>query len=256
MGSPESLRVLVTRPDGQQLSLVNALRGRGLTVVHQPLIEIIRFSEPSTAQRTVLLELDRFAHVIFVSANAVRYGCEWIEYFWPQYPVGIRWYGPGPSTAALLEQRGLNVISPRQRFDSEGLLAVPTLQRLDGSQVLIVKGEGGRAMLHNTCTERGAIVSELICYERRKRTIAPSALKDLLAQLDVVTLSSTSAVTQWSGLLEQSGHDEAKQLTLIVPGDTATRRARDMGFTDVVTARSATDAAIVAAIDRIGTREK
>ncbi len=256
MAYPEPLRVLVTRPEGQQAALVSALQARGIAVQHQPLIDVTGFDEPSAEQRALLLELDRFGHVIFVSANAVRFGCEWIERFWPQYPVGIRWYGPGPSTAALLAQRGLKAISPPRRFDSEGLLAVPTLQNLTDARVLIVKGEGGRAMLHNTCVDRGAIVAELLCYKRRQRCITASQLRTILAQVDVITLSSTSAVSQWAGLLQQVDCPGAKQLTVVVPGDPAAQRARDMGFTDVVAAHSATDAAFVAAITDIGTRER
>jgi len=49
---------------------------------------------------------------------------------------------------------------------SEGLLALPSLHDVAGQQIVIIKGQGGRETLRDTLTQRGAIVSECVVYER------------------------------------------------------------------------------------------
>ncbi len=65
-----------------------------------PCCELLPLPEPAAAQRQLVLELDQFRHVIFISGNAVRFGMAWIESCWPQLPAGPDWYAVGEATAA------------------------------------------------------------------------------------------------------------------------------------------------------------
>lgn len=244
-------RILVTRPLGQEVDLKEQLIAQGYDVVHQPLLKIEPEPEMSVSQRQVLQALDTFSHVIFVSANAVRVGCDWIESYWPQYPVGLHWYGPGSTSAALLQQRGLSPLWPRQQYDSEGLLALPSLQAISGDKVLLVKGAGGRTLLRETCIERGAKVTELVCYKRTLVNASSANLRCMLDQVDAVALSSGSACEQFGRVLENADCRCARALPLVVPGENAAQRAKQAGFSTIFTAASAVDSDVVAAINKI-----
>ena len=131
--------VLVTRPAGQADELLRALAQAGYASVHhQPMLELVPLKELAAAQRQHVLDLDCYQHVIFISSNAVRFGLECIEDYWPQLPSGINWYAIGDATARILEARGLSPLSPKEQINSEGLLALPELvhptQRIGGGK--------------------------------------------------------------------------------------------------------------------------
>jgi uroporphyrinogen-III synthase len=148
-------RVLVTRPAGQETALCNAVQGAGYTVFSQPLLELRAVSELSAPQRQLLLDLDRYQHIIFISGNAVSFGMDCIENYWPQLPAALNWYAIGEATADLLEKFGIDAITPGAVMTSEGLLAVAPLQKVADQRILIVKGEGGRATLRQELQRRG-----------------------------------------------------------------------------------------------------
>ncbi len=158
--------MLVTRPAGQARGLCESLEEMGFGVHHQPLLVLEPLESLSADGRQHLLDLDLYRHIIFISANAVRYGMERIDDYWPQLPVGINWYAVGSSTAALLAERGLDPVTPGEDMSSEGLLALPGLAEVACERVLIVKGEGGRQALRQALVERGARVDERACYRR------------------------------------------------------------------------------------------
>ena len=154
--------VLVTRPAGQAQGLLDALCAAGFGPVHHfPMLVLEPLEQLAPEQHQHLLDLDLYQHVIFISANAVRFGLERVDEYWPQLPIGINWYAIGDTTARLLQERGLEAITPGETMSSEGLLSRPELQSVEGQRVLIFKGQGGRETLRKTLVQRGARVDEL-----------------------------------------------------------------------------------------------
>ena len=120
--------VLVTRPAGQGNDLCAALGRAGFSAHSLPLLQLLPLPELAPAQRQLVLDLDQFSHIIFVSGNAVRWGMAWIESCWPQLPVGLNWYAVGDASARLLSAYGVKVATPGAEMSTEGLLALPQLQ--------------------------------------------------------------------------------------------------------------------------------
>ena len=84
--------VLITRPEGQAQGLVRALTDAGFgPVFHRPMLALEPVASLSGEQRQRVLDLDLYQHVIFISANAVRFGLEQIDDYWPQLPTGLNW---------------------------------------------------------------------------------------------------------------------------------------------------------------------
>ncbi len=244
------LRVLVTRPAGQEAGLVDSLRAAGHTVFHQPLLVLQPLAELPDGQRRHLLDLDRYGHVIFVSGNAVRYGMAQIDNYWPQLPVGINWYAVGTTTAQSLERHGVRAVAPDDDMTSEGLLSLPGLQAVSNHRVLIVKGEGGRSVLEQTLLDRGARVDLLECYRRCRPALAPGVLAQRLAgwRIDVILISSGEGLENLVALLSTEETTNFRDTCLIVPSIRVARAAEAAGFAAVVVAPNASDAAMLQAL--------
>jgi uroporphyrinogen-III synthase len=256
----EKLRVLVTRPAGEvSETLCAAVRAAGYEVFSQPLLELHALPHLEVAQRQLVLDLDRYQHVIFISGNAARFGMALVEDYWPQLPVGLHWYAIGAATAAGLERYGIAPITPGSAMSSEGLLAVAQLQDVRGQRVLIVKGEGGRDTLREQLTRRGAAVDELACYRRHPPSLPEGELAARLVRwrIEVIMLSSGEGLANLQLLLSPAETSKLKAIGLIVPSQRVAQLARNAGFDQIVTAENASDVAMLRALQewRPGTGE-
>ncbi|MCB1704826.1 MAG: uroporphyrinogen-III synthase [Halioglobus sp.] len=252
--------VLVTRPQGEPAdTLCDAVRAAGYQAYSQPLLELTALAELPPAQRHLLLDLDHYQHIIFISANAVRFGMALISDFWPQLPVGINWYAVGAATARRLEQYDIHAVTPGRDMSSEGLLALPYLRNVEGQRLLIVKGEGGRHTLRTELLHRGALVDELACYRRGLPELPAGALAARIAQwrIDLILVSSGEGLANLLLLLSPAETTKLKTIGLIVPSERVAQMAREAGFCHVVTAENASDEAMLHALQawRPGTGE-
>jgi uroporphyrinogen-III synthase len=245
-------RVLVTRPAGQADGLLAALRAGGWQVAHLPLIAIEALDPLPPAARQRILDLDRYAHVIFVSANAARIGLEHMLDLWPQWPAQQRYWAVGASTAATLEAAGLRADSPASDMSSEGLLAMPGLVDVGGEACLLVRGEGGRTKIADTLRERGARVDELPCYRRDAVEYGQADMDELLrgGPIDLLLVSSGEGLEQLSRLLRPREGTNLAGTTLIAPSPRVASRARELGWRRVDIAENASDQAMLLAAER------
>lgn len=243
-------RVLVTRPAGQADALCAALEAAGCSAHHQPLLELQPLHALSPQAHQNVLGLDRYRHIIFISANAVKFGMAWIQAHWPQLPAGPQWYAVGDGTARALRSYGVEVFTPGAAMHSEGLLALPQLAAVTAQRVLLVKGEGGRGALRQTLQARGAGVDELACYRRCRPLLSPGELAARLRQwqVNVIMISSAEGFANLQALLGPTETTELKSAVLIVPSPRVARAASAAGFEHVVTAVNASDAAMVQAL--------
>ena len=85
--SLSGLTVLITRPSNQQQVLQQAVEDAGGRVLSLPLIEIAPIAEPAALQdlKNKVMQLDSYSALIFVSNNAVTFGGEAINNYWPQF---------------------------------------------------------------------------------------------------------------------------------------------------------------------------
>ena len=241
----------MTRPAGEAAkTLCAAVESAGYEVHHQPLLELSSVSGLPVEQRQRVQDLDLYQHVVFISANAVRYGMAVLEDRWPQLPTGLHWYAIGTATAALLERFGINAVTPGSTMNSEGLLAIPQLQNVRDQRVLIVKGEGGRETLRQEFGRRGALVDELACYRRSLPKVPAGDLAARLAQwgIDMIMLSSGEGLKNLQLLLSPEETSKFKHICLIVPSERVASMALDAGFDQIVTAENASDVAMLRAL--------
>jgi uroporphyrinogen-III synthase len=245
-----SSRVLVTRPAGQADTLLAALESLGFAPEHLPMLAIDPLDPLPGPERQKVLDLDRYDHLVFISANAARIGLERIDELWPQYPLGQHYWAVGASTTRVLAASGLTAGTPATDMSSEGLLALPGLAALHGQRVLIVKGEGGRDLLASALRERGAQVDTLCCYRRAPAVHAPERVRELLLDpaVELVLVSSGEGLELLSGLLQPRENTNLAKLTLVVPSPRVVVLAQELGWRKILRAENASDDAMLAAV--------
>lgn len=241
-------RILICRPEPEASRLAHCFREAGAYARVLPLIE--REPLPETpATRTLIQDLDHYSHVIAVSPYAATLFMTLADNWWPQFPTGIRWYGVGRGTAAVLARHGLSPRIPANGWTSEALLALPSLQQFNGEKVLLVRGEEGRELIHQTLSDRGARVNVLPLYRRHQphhdATTLDKALLCFLPEA-VITLSGET-LNNLIALSENTGHNLEKTL-LVVPASRVADQARQAGLNRVCIPESLADNDIVATV--------
>ncbi|MEX2475354.1 uroporphyrinogen-III synthase [Marinobacter sp.] len=241
-------RILICRPEPEASRLADAFREAGAEARVLPLIR--REPLPETpATRTLIQNLDLYTHVIAVSPYAAGLFLALADNWWPQLPMGIRWYGVGGGTASIFAQSGLDPCKPAKGWTSEALLALPSLQTFHHEKVLLVRGEDGRELIQQTLTERGADVTLLPLYRRLSPTPDKASLDSALLHFhpDAVITLSGETLNNFIALSKNSGHNPETTL-LVVPASRIAQRAHQVGLTQTCVPQSLADTDIVAAV--------
>jgi uroporphyrinogen-III synthase len=241
--------VLVTRPLGQAGALCADLVSRGFTPHEQPLLDLQSLPALSPQCQQAIENINNYQHLIFISGNAVRFGMEKILARWPQFPKEIKVYAIGTSTAAILREYGIEDVYSTKgaTMTSESLLAIVSLQAVQGQNVLIVKGQGGRTALADTLSKRGAMVDNLSCYQRKCPPLAAGELARKITSwgIQLILISSGEGLRNMLTLLSPAETIKLCVVPLIVPSDRVAKMAEEAGFNRVHTAQNASDVAML-----------
>ena len=250
------LTLVVTRPSAQGGRTAIALRDAGANVIEFPVLDITPM-EATLSPR----ELASASGIIFISANAVAHGVPWVQRAGGASATA-EIFAIGRATATALADAGFaNVVSPQQSIDSEGLLALPQLRRVEGRHIILVKGHsdlGGRTVLEQTLTARGARVTVLECYRRAPfipvlavreafRTSLASGRVHACFALSIETMNSLINIFTMMDISPQS------QMVLLVPNARVATGARARGF-DKVAEVPLAESAMIAALAKLKPR--
>ncbi|HAF00310.1 MAG TPA: uroporphyrinogen-III synthase [Methylophilaceae bacterium] len=200
-----NIGVAITRPVDQAKKLTQLITEAGGSIIQFPLIEIAAL-EDYTQFESVIANLEMYDWVIFISSNAVQNSMPKITQF--GMPNHVQFAAIGPVTAKELQAFGVNnILTPKERFDSESLLALPEMHTMQNKKVMIVRGVGGREILADTLKARGAKVAFAECYQR----INPQSNCNMLEhawknqQLQAIVVTSSEAMRH---LIDLAGNAE------------------------------------------------
>lgn len=241
--------VLVTRAEHQAAALCHLIDAHGGRALRFPALEITGPADPAAVKR-LLASIDGFDMAIFISPNAVTRGL-------PLLPDGclpgsILIAAVGQGTRRALAAAGQPVdIFPEQRYDSEGLLAMPAMRSVAGRRILIFRGQSGRAMLGETLAARGAGVSYAGVYRRQCPQVdAGPLIGRWRSEVDVVTATSVELLENLLTLLGESGSGLLRDTPLVVISERMRERAEALGCRRLLQALRADDHSILEAICR------
>jgi len=228
-------RIVVTRPAGQAETLADLIRASGGTPIVFPVIEIrdVADMKPLLA---LIDRLDEFDIAVFISANAVAKAMNLVQAqrAWPQR-VRVATIGKGSEKA--LKRFGLTeIVAPTGRFDSEALLELAPLVEVAGKRVVIFRGDGGRELLGDTLTARGASVEYAECYRRVRPDADVAPLLKLWArgELDAVTVTSTEGLQNLYDMAGKLGQQWLRRTPTFAPHARIAANARALGLEQVV----------------------
>ncbi|MGZ5078044.1 MAG: uroporphyrinogen-III synthase [Usitatibacter sp.] len=243
-GRLEGLGVVITRPRAAAEALAAALQLEGARVFVFPSLEIEDLP-PSAALEAALARLQQASLAIFVSANAVQKGVPASRRLGP-WPARARVAAIGEATAQALRNFGFAaVISPQERHDSEALLALPQLQRanVEGEDVIVFRGEGGREHLREALEARGARVTYAECYRRVRPQADPGPLLDACSRGEIHAVSALSAETleNFVAMIGEADMRGLSGATLVVPHEAIGTYRDALRFARVVVAPHGTE---------------
>ena len=245
--------ILITRPRHQSEHLRWLIEKAGGEAVVIPTMEIV---DPTSFDQLSLIgqRLAEFDIAIFISANAVRKGLEWLRGCNTPWPDTLQVAAVGQATAKALEASEIAVsISPAGKFDSEHLLMHPAMENVADKKIIIFRGQGGREHLASILKERGASVEYAEVYVRRKPDINLSEQLDTAQRnkICVIVTTSNEGLTNLIAMTDLDWRGWLFATNLIVLSERGARKAQELGFQNVTISPQASDDAIMGTIKRI-----
>ena len=228
------LGILVTRPAHQAEHLSQLIRRDGGAPILFPALEIVDIPDLQPLQ-DLIARLDQFDLAIFISPNAVNKAMNLIR-AQRKLPAHLQIAAIGKGSAKVLAQFDVrDVISPKQGFDSEALLARPELTAVADKRIVIFRGDGGREVLGDLLVQRGAQVEYAECYRRIKPQVDNGKLLYLWArnELNAITVTSSEVLRNLYDLVGKLGQQWLKKTPVFVPHQRIADAARELGLQQV-----------------------
>lgn len=202
-------------------------------------------SENTAAARAALAAALQSTQVVVTSPNAVRAlrdlcaaDARAAAPALPQPPqrAGQAWYAVGAGTAQALAEFGIADVRWPERMDSEGLLALPGLDRYAaGDSVGLLTAPGGRGVIAPTLAARGAQLRRADIYRREPAPLdrfMVARLIDARAPL-LLALSSGEALQRVLERLPAEAAARLRQARVSAASERLAQLAREAGFATV-----------------------
>jgi len=243
--------ILVTRPSPAGEELVSRLRMLGKMAYSFPLIEFAPGRQ--LAQLPSMLSALPPASLVFaLSQHVIHFANPLLRQSGIGWPKELTWFAIGRTTALTLHAAShLTIHYPQDRETSEVLLQLPELQNIQGKQVLILRGNGGRELLGETLQERGAEVNFCECYQRNeiKYNGMEEAWRWSERQVSTLVVTSGEMLQQLYTLIPAWYRENwLLQCQLLVVSERLASLARHLGWHNIQVADNADNDALLRAL--------
>ena len=167
----------------------------------------------------------------------------------PDLPEQLTVISIGSKTTKSLKQKNIHVDIEAPEHNTESLLQIAEFQQasIQGKQILIFRGIGGRALLGDTLKHRGAKIRYVEIYKRTLPPLHPLT-KTQLDSLDAIAVSSNEGLENLVTLMH--GIDAIIDIPLVLPSSRTAAEASKYGFKTIISAQNATDEAVLAALEQ------
>ena len=242
--------VLVTRPAHQAVHLAELIVAAAGKPVLFPVLEILDAADLQPLY-ALIDRLDSFDLAIFISPNAVNKAMNLIKSR-RELPAALKIAAIGRGSSKELKHFGVtDIIAPTARFDSENLLELPQLQDVAGQRIVVFRGDGGREVLGDTLTTRGAIIEYAECYRRSRPDASAGGLLRQWSrnEINAVTVTSAEGLRNLYDMLGKLGRQWLKTTPVFVPHERILEVARELGLEQGVVTPSGDEGLVEGMID-------
>lgn len=238
------LKVVITRPKKQGLELQQALDKVGISSICQPLFDYQLNINENIIQQQV--EASTPSIIIFISVAAVEFAHkalpleQWINN--KQQVIAV-----GEKTQHALSTFGVRAICPKTH-DSEGILALAQLKasHLNNTNILIVRGDGGREYLAEQLTLRDAKVQYLESYHRQWLSLSPE--QTVLwknKKVNTIVITSNALLKRVVNLINITDNYWQNTCLWLVASERIAQSALQLGLQNVVNTHGANNQSII-----------
>lgn len=247
------MTVLVVRPEQQGQELCQLLEQSGIPALLQPLIDLT--VSPIEGELFSPCPLAGKADIVIaVSQHAVQFSDQLLRQQNQSWPTDVRYLAIGQKTAQLLSKLTQQQVHYPDISDSEHLLEDNWLTSVNGLNIVILRGNGGRDHLATQLTSRGANVIYREVYQRELRPFDAESRVALWQnkQVDRLVVTSFEQLELLVSQLPMHYHRWLFTLSIYVPSERIARLAQSMGFRNTITVGSASNSDLVAALHSQG----
>ncbi len=241
------MNILLTRPLNQVKPLESLIKDSGNQAILFPTLKI------EALKASPLKE--RYDVVIFISANAVKYGLEALNSLKHRHD---KIFAVGSATAKKLSDSGFKVDAfPQEKASSESLLAMSEVKKISNKDILIFRGKGGRETLKEGLGKNN-VVEYIEVYKRTQckieslhRESLDKFLKDNNGAITITSVENLSTMIAMVEEINSNAIEHIKRYPLIALSDRIKTYAQSIGFNRVEVAPQINDDGLVQAIDFI-----
>ena len=241
------LKLLITRPEPQAEQLASQLLQAGYHSLCQPFFTYQ--ASGTLANLTQYFSNHQPRAIIFISRAAV----EWAQQVMPleSWP-SAHYIAVGTATKQALHEFGRPQVVCPTRHDSEGMLALPALTDIASQDILIVRGNGGRELLAEQLTARGANVTYFESYQRIWLNLGSQHLKHWSdQQIDAIVITSNALLESVVQLTKGGDNYWQNTCLWLVASERIAQQARQLGLKKVICTHGANDQAIIGALQQL-----
>jgi len=240
------MKVLLTRPQGRNQSMIEALNEKGVSHVVTPLLNVQ--ATDIQQHQTSIEQFNQADIVIFISTNAVKFASKALN---NQFPDSAQFYAVGEATYQALLTLGISSQkAPQECQQTEGLLTLEQLHHISNKNIVIVRGVGGREALAEALNSRGAVVNYWEAYQRG----CPQLDKNSVirgwqnAEIDTIVVTSGEILHNLIKLVPKELFAWLRACHIIVPSSRVQEQALANGFQHVTNAKAANCKAVLSAL--------
>jgi len=239
--------VISLRPVGDHATLRRAAARHGMRVLALSPWKLQRCDDDAT--RRALKSALSAERIIVSSPAAVRAA----DALLPLHEHARRdWHAVGEGTASTLRRVGVKHINVPRRMDSEGLLALPSMQDVRGHRIGLITAPGGRGHIASALHAGGADLIRANVYLRVPVAPAARSVSALLRIANTrpawLALSSGDALLTLLDALPADAASALQHMGVVAASPRLAQLAREQGFTDAVIAADARPSSLVKAI--------
>jgi uroporphyrinogen-III synthase len=238
------INVLITRPENEGRRLATMLDELGIASQCQPMFDYQTNNNLKSNNSEALEQLFNKVNqpiIIFISVAAVTHANTLrIINSWPASKI----FSIGAATTQALTALSIDSISPEIQT-SEGLLTLPELQSIEGQDIIIVRGNGGREHLANTLRTRNGIVYYIEAYQRIWRQL-PNNIEQYWRthNINCMVITSDAILQSVVQLINLSDEYWRTNCYWVVVSERIAQNAKALGLTRVINSNSANNNAI------------